>query len=52
VVVLTRGMQLVLQTYHETLEYLRENGIKIYVGETFGGLFHSTSQVEIIGKRI
>lgn len=57
VVVLTRGMQLVLQTCPETLEYLRENGIKFYVEETtaavarynqlakserVGGLFHST----------
>ncbi|HYT93862.1 MAG TPA: MTH938/NDUFAF3 family protein [Gemmataceae bacterium] len=57
VVVLTRGMQLVLQTCPETLEMLRERGIAVHVEETraavelynrlaetqpVGGLFHST----------
>ena len=57
VVVLTRGMQLVLQTCPETLEMLRERGVTVHVHETkaavelynklaetelVGGLFHST----------
>jgi hypothetical protein len=57
VVVLTRGMQLVLQTCPETLTLLRERGIAVHVEETkaavelynklaetepVGGLFHST----------
>jgi hypothetical protein len=56
-VVLTRGMQLVLQTCPETLELLRQRGIPVHVEETraavelynrlaeterVGGLFHST----------
>jgi hypothetical protein len=57
-VVLTRGMELVLQTCPETLEYLRARGIQFHVaetneaaqtynklveqGEAVGGLFHST----------
>jgi hypothetical protein len=57
-VVLTRGMELVLQTCLETLEYLRTRGIPFHVaetneaariynelaaqGEAVGGLFHST----------
>jgi hypothetical protein len=56
--VLTRGMQLVLQTCPETLEYLAARGIGCHVaetreaarlynelaskGEAVGGLFHST----------
>jgi hypothetical protein len=57
VIVLTRGMQLVLQTCPETLEMLNERGITVHVEETraavalynelaerhaVGGLFHST----------
>ena len=57
VVVLTRGMQLVLQTCSETLQLLRDRGIAVHVEETraavelynrlaethlVGGLFHST----------
>jgi hypothetical protein len=57
VVVLTRGMELVLQTCPETLEMLNERGIPVHVEETraavalynelaehqaVGGLFHST----------
>jgi hypothetical protein len=57
VVVLSRGLQLVLQTSPETLEFLRERGIAVHVVETraavdlynklakdqaVGGLFHST----------
>ena len=57
VVVLTRGMQLVLQTCPETLTLLRQRGITVHVEETkaavelynklaetepVGGLFHST----------
>jgi hypothetical protein len=57
VVVLTRGMELVLQTCPETLEYLRRRGVPFHVEETraavvlynqlaerhaVGGLFHST----------
>ncbi len=57
VVVLTRGMELALQTCPETLELLRERGIPVHVKETraavelynrlaeteaVGGLFHST----------
>ena len=57
VVVLSRGMQLVLQTAPETLELLRSRGIAVHVLETraavevynklakdhaVGGLFHST----------
>jgi hypothetical protein len=57
VIVLTRGMELVLQICPETLEYLHEKGIIIHVEETtaavelynklaetefVGGLFHST----------
>jgi hypothetical protein len=57
VIVLTRGMELVLQTCPETLEMLRARGIPVYVEETkaavvlynelaqqqaVGGLFHST----------
>ena len=57
VIVLTRGMQLVLQTCPETLELLRDRGIPVHVEETraavalynklaeahaVGGLFHST----------
>jgi hypothetical protein len=57
IIVLTRGMDLVLQTCPETLELLNTNGIKVYVEETkaaveiynklaetemVGGLFHST----------
>jgi hypothetical protein len=57
VVVLSRGMQLVLQTAPETLEFLRSRGIAVHVVETragvelynklakdqaVGGLFHST----------
>jgi hypothetical protein len=57
-VVLTRGMELVLQTCPETLEYLRSRGVQFHVaetneaariynnlaehGEAVGGLFHST----------
>ncbi len=57
VVVLTRGMELVLQTCPETLAYLQGKGITVHVEETnaavalynqlaqtqaVGGLFHST----------
>ena len=58
VVVLSRGMELVLQTPPETVDRLREAGIEVYVLETreavhrynelvaedrlVGGLFHST----------
>lgn len=57
VVVLTRGMELVLQTCPETLQMLRDKGIAVHVEETkaavdlynrlaqteaVGGLFHST----------
>ena len=57
VIVLTRGMQLALQTCPETLEVLRDRGIPVHVEETraaverynrlaereaVGGLFHST----------
>jgi len=57
VIVLSRGMDLVLQTRPETLEVLRTRGIPVYVQETraavalynrlagdqpVGGLFHST----------
>lgn len=57
VVVLTRGMQLVLQTCPETLQLLQERGVAVHVEETraavelynrlaeteaVGGLFHST----------
>jgi hypothetical protein len=57
VIVLTRGMQLVLQTCPETLELLLDRGIPVHVEETraavalynklaedhaVGGLFHST----------
>jgi hypothetical protein len=57
VVVLTRGMELVLQTSLETLDYLQDKGITVHVDETnaavalynklaetqaVGGLFHST----------
>lgn len=58
VIVLTRGMQLVLQTCPETLEQLRDLSIETFVEETnaavatynklvtegraVGGLFHST----------
>jgi hypothetical protein len=57
VVVLSRGMQLVLQTSPETLELLRKRGVPVHVVETraavelynklakdqaVGGLFHST----------
>ena len=57
VIVLTRGMELALQTCPETLEVLRERGIPVHVEETraavalynrlvereaVGGLFHST----------
>ena len=57
VVVLTRGMQLALQTCPETLRLLAERGIPVHVHETreataiynglakreaVGGLFHST----------
>jgi hypothetical protein len=57
-VVLTRGMDLVLQTCPETLEYLAERRIRVHVaetneasqvyndlvdqGESVAGLFHST----------
>jgi len=58
VLVLSRGMQLVLQTCPETLEYLRDHGAVFHLEETsqaarlynglaakgvaVGGLFHST----------
>ena len=57
IVVLTRGMQLVLQTCAETLELLSERNVLVHVEETkaavelynrlaaterVGGLFHST----------
>ena len=57
VVILTRGMELALQTCPETLQMLRDRGITYYVEETkaavelynrlaltesVGGLFHST----------
>ncbi|MEZ5425000.1 MAG: Mth938-like domain-containing protein [Pyrinomonadaceae bacterium] len=57
VIVLTRGMELVLQTCPETLDLLRQRGIPVHVEETraavelynklaedtpVGGLFHST----------
>jgi hypothetical protein len=57
VVVLTRGMELVLQTCPETLQLLKARGIPVHVAETreavalyntlaeneaVGGLFHST----------
>ena len=56
-IVLTRGMELVLQTCPETLALLRERGVVVHVEETrsavalynqlavdqkVGGLFHST----------
>lgn len=57
-VVLTRGMDLILRTCPETLAYLQQVGISVYVAETreaariyndllergeqVGGLFHST----------
>jgi hypothetical protein len=57
-VILTRGMELVLQTRSETLEYLGAQGVRVHVeetnaasrvyneladrGEAVGGLFHST----------
>jgi len=57
-VVLTRGMELVLQTCPETLEYLAAQGVRYHIAETneaaqiynelvekdeaVGGLFHST----------
>jgi hypothetical protein len=57
VIVLSRGMDLVLQTCPETLELLRSRGVPVHVEETraavalynqlaeehsVGGLFHST----------
>ncbi|HUA65320.1 MAG TPA: Mth938-like domain-containing protein [Alphaproteobacteria bacterium] len=57
VIILTRGMELVLQTCPETLQMLRDRGVRYYVEETkkavelynqlaqtepVGGLFHST----------
>jgi hypothetical protein len=57
VIVLSRGMELVLQTMPETLELLRHRGVPVHVEETraavalyntlaesqpVGGLFHST----------
>lgn len=57
IIVLSRGMNLVLQTCPETLELLRKHGITVHVEETraavglynrlaenqlVGGLFHST----------
>jgi hypothetical protein len=57
VIILSRGMYLVLQTSHETLDFLRARGIAVHVEETrsavalynrlaesqnVGGLFHST----------
>ena len=57
VIVLTRGMELALQTFPETLKVLRDRGIPVHVEETraavelynrlaereaVGGLFHST----------
>lgn len=58
IIVLTRGMELVLRTCPETLEYLRTHGIEAHVvetnegarlynvlaeqGESVGGVFHST----------
>jgi hypothetical protein len=57
VIVLSRGMQLRLQTCPETLELLQDKGVRVYVEETkaavelynnltkteaVGGLFHST----------
>lgn len=57
VVVLSRGMQLALQTCPETLQYLRKRDITVHIEETksaielynklaatemIGGLFHST----------
>jgi hypothetical protein len=57
VVILARGMQLVLQTCPETLQMLRDRGVRYHVEETnaavelynrlaqtdaVGGLFHST----------
>jgi hypothetical protein len=57
VIVLTRGMQLVLQTCPETLKLLRDSGFPVHVVETreavalynelaerhaVGGLFHTT----------
>ena len=57
VIVLTRGMELVLQTCPETIALLEERGVKVHVEETraavelynrlavsqrVGGLFHST----------
>jgi hypothetical protein len=57
IIVLSRGMQLRLQTCPETLQLLQDRGIRVYVEETkaavelynnltkteqVGGLFHST----------
>jgi hypothetical protein len=57
VVVLSRGMELQLQTCPETLQLLKDKGIRVYIEETkaaaelyngliesesVGGLFHST----------
>lgn len=57
IIILTRGMQLVLQTCPKTLELLKDREIEVYVEETkaavelynrlaqterVGGLFHST----------
>jgi len=57
VIVLSRGMQLALQTCPETLQVLRDRGVQVHVEETraavdlynklaereaVGGLFHST----------
>jgi hypothetical protein len=51
VVVLTRGMQLALQTCPETLQLLRDLGITYHVEETKGAveLYNRLAQTEAVG---
>lgn len=51
VVVLSRGMQRLLQTCPETLQLLKEQGIRVYVEETNAAveLYNGLAQTELVG---
>ena len=51
VIVLTRGMQLALQTCPETLQVLRDKGVTYYIEESKAGaeLYNRLAQDEAVG---
>ncbi len=50
-VVLSRGMQLALQTSPNALQYLREKGIQVHIEETKAAveLYNQLSETELVG---